>query len=126
MNGKTIGLITAGQIVGRVVPEYITPVLKLDTPSAGLYNPVMGQPMSRLANAVIGTAGLVAAVKVKQLKANGQLISAIAGSRMLVDAVMDGVSDYMAPTVTPTTRLGVRPVARVSGYSGNGGLITVD
>lgn len=122
MEAKTLGLITIGQVVGRGVQE-VTPWMDTKV------GPIVGQPVSRIVEIVGGGALMYMAVK-GRMSSDAQLTSAIIGSRLVTDEVIDIAKGYLAPgTRLPMVRVSA-PTARVSvggvpEYS-NSGLVTVD
>ena len=123
METKTLGLITVGQVVGRGVQE-ATPYLDAKVPA------IVGQPVSRLVELVGGAGLMYLSVMKSKMKADTQLVSAIVGSRLVTDELVDIVKGALVPGVglrPPSVRIKA-PAGRISTvpeYS-NGGLITVD
>jgi hypothetical protein len=118
MKARTIGVIAIGQVVGRGIEDYVSPM-------ADQYGGLIGSVKnSTIVNAAVGVLGSYYAAKMKGSD-EVKLAGAIIGTRLLTDVVMDLVKGYI-----PSAGL-YRPTVRVatvqSSYSGNGGgLVTVD
>lgn len=112
MEGRTIGIIFAGQLVGRGVEETTS---MIDASVA----PIAGQPASRILNVVIGGGAMIAPMVMKTMNPDLQVGMAIAGSHALVDAVADGVKDALGMGMPlGATRLGAAGMAAPSGGRG--------
>jgi len=113
MEGRTIGIILAGQLVGRGVEETTS---MIDASVA----PIAGQPVSRILNVVIGGGVMVAPLMMRGMNPDLQVGMAIAGSHALVDAVADGVKDALGMGMTYGARLGAAGMASPGGSMGIG------
>ena len=83
-----MGVIFLGQAGGRVIEEVSS---MLDAS----FEPVAGQPVSRIASGLIGAVSMVTPMIMKNMNADLQVALAVAGSHALTDAVGDGVKDAM-------------------------------